>query len=75
MEVSIKSCAIDSNLPDFNKVSQKMATLITMTVQLIIKHLIVQKCERMSYHTHTACIMYKKGKKYFECSKCFSPKA
>ena len=38
----------------------KMANLITMTVQLIIKHLIVQNCERMSYHTHTAFIMYKK---------------
>ena len=32
---------------------------MTMTVQSITKHLIVQKYERMSYRTDTAYILYK----------------
>ena len=37
---------------------RKLANLITMTVQLIIQRLLVQKCGVMSYRTYTACIMY-----------------
>ena len=30
-----------------------------MTARLIIKHLIVEKCGRISYRTYTTCIMHK----------------
>ena len=43
MIINIRSCAVGFDLPDFNYVSHKLASLITITIQIIIK----QKCKSL----------------------------